>query len=100
MGQAIIVNDEVAPTSSLYGKRITEGDDRYGRKVKCLMQPAMSASRSREATDVEYTWDLYCDDADLTVASIIELPGGDKPTIHSIESYSDEVGIMYQVVHC
>ena len=100
MGQTITLTVETPATQTMYGKRIIGAGSGSTRDIKCAIQPAMSASRSHEATDVTYTYDIYCNDADITESDVIHLPNGDTPAIVGIESYRDEVGIMYQVVHC
>jgi len=96
MKQTIVVST-ATPNTSLYGKRIDGG---ASRSVACLLEPAMSASRTHEFTDVTYSWDLYCDDVDIVETDMITLPNGVKPAIVGIETYCDEEGALYQVVHC
>lgn len=85
------------PASTLYGKR-RAGTTK--RRVKCMVQAATYAGRSSGETSVTYTYDIYCDDINIVESDVVELPDGTTPAIASIDSYADEVGPLYQVVHC
>lgn len=96
MGQTVTISS-ATPNTTLYGKRVGGSN---ARTVNCLIEPAMSASRTHEATDVSYSFDIYCDDVDIVETDIITLPDNSTPPIVGIETYYDELGALYQVVHC
>jgi len=95
MGQTVTIGTS-SPHTTLYGKRVGSTT----RSVQCLIEPAMSASRTHEANDVTYSYDIYCDDVDIVETDVVTLPDGTTPPINSIETYNDEHGALYQVVHC